>query len=70
MQPQYKDYAWVVVQQIHAGIPIARLRQDVIYELFRRGILDVDGDNRLYLSPKGQAAVDRINKGELATELG
>jgi hypothetical protein len=41
----------------------------LVYELFRRNILAVDGDNRLHLSELGHAVCAKIIKGEHASEL-
>jgi hypothetical protein len=68
MQPQYGDYCWMV-EQITAGVPMVRLRQDLVYELFRRGILELDPDNRLRLSALGGCVAARIAASEHAPEL-
>ena len=68
MQPEYHDYAWVV-EQIRADVPISRLRQDLIYELFRRGVLEADSGNTLRLSSVGEIVAEKLIKGERAPEL-
>jgi hypothetical protein len=68
MQPQYGDYCWMV-EQIAAGVPMVRLRQDLVYELFRLGILEVDPENRLRLSDLGRSVCKAIEAGEHAPEL-
>jgi hypothetical protein len=68
MPSTYVDFCWII-EQIRADVPIFRLRQDLVYELFRRGILEVDCDNRLQLSAIGHLVFAKIASGEHAPEL-
>jgi hypothetical protein len=61
--PRSIDEARVLLR-IHDGAAINTLRQDVVYELFRRGLLVVDADNRLHISESGKAACKRLQNRE------
>ena len=61
MQPTSDDYARILIR-ISQGEPINAMRQDYVYELFRRGLLKVDSENRLHISEAGKAACDTTKR--------
>lgn len=68
MKPTYAEYAHVL-SGINDGKPVASFRQDYVYELFRRGLLVVDSDDRLRLSDLGRDACNRLTRGDRVKEL-
>ena len=57
------------IEAIGAGVPLHTIRQDYVYELFRRGLLEMNANDTLLLGEKGRAALEKLRAGERATEL-
>lgn len=57
------------IESIGAGVPLYTMRQDYVYELFRRGLLEMNASDTLLLSESGRATLEKLRAGERATEL-
>jgi hypothetical protein len=68
MPPTYEALAHAL-RAFDGGVPAHTLRQDLIYELYRTGFLQLDSTDRLVLSEKGKEAVAQLRAGVRAREL-
>ena len=57
------------MEAIGAGVPLHTIRQDYVYELFRRELLEMNASDTLLLSEKGKVALEKLRAGERASEL-